>query len=428
MTTTEQRPSADIDLLNVLKTKEYLEKYLPYVKEYACSGYTMDILKDIPEYFKFYPSEVEVDWPKFQTWFRLIRHPTWKKERHELFELVFSSLVAASGLSKNTEIINHFIRLDYATRIAAKCREVEEGKLATLEPLQDLLDTYSAASGVKLGAGEDMFASNDIKRLLDEMLRSTGLEWRLEDLNRSLGPLHKGDLVMVAARPEVGKTSFLCSEFTYMAGQLPEGQEAIIFNNEERNRLLLRLLMTGTGMSLVDIGMDEDKAVTSYKAAIKGGMDRIRIVEPEGGFSTRDVERVLSKGNYGLIGINVMDKVTGFDKMEQDVARQRELAKWARGIASKYAPTVVVYQADGSAEGHKWLNQSQVYGSKTGVQGEADALLMIGADPNEEDKRYVSVAKNKLPGGKRSMAKLRHGKFEVAFDQATGRYTSLEFK
>ena len=419
---------ADTDLLNVLKKKENMEKYMRYVKEYACTGFTMDILKDIPEYYKFYPDEEDIDWGKFQTWFRIIRHPTWKKDKHEVFDLVFRNLQKAEAVGPASEVMSHFIRLDYATRIADACGKIANGSAATLAPVADILSDYERVSGTAVLTGTGEFASTDIKRLLDDMFRASGLEWRLEDLNRALGPLHKGDLVVVVARPEVGKTSFLCSEFTHMVAQLPDGREAVLFNNEERNKLMLRLLCSGAGMSLVDVSMNEALAVSTYETNIKGKVDRIKIVEPEGGLHVRDIERVLARGNYGLIGINVMDKVAGFDGADQDVQRQRELAKWARGIASKYAPVMAVYQADASAEGQRFLNQSQVYGSKTAIQGEADALVMIGKDPEAEDRRYISIPKNKLPGGTRSIAKRRHGKFEVQFDDATGRYTTIEFK
>lgn len=419
---------ADADLLNVLKKKENMERYLKYVKEYACTGYTMDILKDIPEYYKFYPNEDDIEWPKFQTWFRIIRHPTWKKEKHEIFEMVFANLQKASEVPPSGEVVSHFIRIDFATRIHEECRSVADGRSFTMAGVAGLLEDYERVSGTPLLGTTNSFASTDIKRLLDDMFRASGLEWRLEDLNRALGPLHTGDLVVVVARPEVGKTSFVCSEFTHMVAQLPPGREAVLFNNEERNKLMLRLLCSGSGMSLVDVAMDEAKAIAAYEKNIGGPIDRIKIVEPEGGLHVRDIERVLSRGNFGLIGINVMDKVSGFEGSEQDVHRQRELAKWARNIASKYAPVMAVYQADASAEGQKFLNQSQVYGSKTAIQGEADALVMIGKEPENEDRRFISVPKNKLPGGKRTLPGRRHGKFEVNFDDATGRYTSIEFK
>ena len=71
---------------------------------------------------------------------------------------------------------------------------------------------------------------------------------------------------------------------------------------------------------------------------------------------------------------------------------------------------------------------AQLYGSKTGIQGEADVILMIGCEDNGQDIRYISIPKNKLPGGPRSVPGLRHGKFEVNFDHQTGRFTSNMYK
>jgi hypothetical protein len=90
---------------------------------------------------------------------------------------------------------------------------------------------------------------------------------------------------------------------------------------------------------------------------------------------------------------------------------------------------ICIHQADASAEGVKWLNQSQLYGSKTGVQGEADVLIMIGAthEPGDENRRYISICKNKLPGGPRTEIALRRGKHEVMFDGDIARFTSLAY-
>ena len=86
----------------------------------------------------------------------------------------------------------------------------------------------------------------------------------------------------------------------------------------------------------------------------------------------------------------------------------------------------VVAQADASAEGVRWLDQSQLYGSKTGMQGEADVQLMIGKDnePGHEGDRFISIVKNKTSGGPRCNPSLRHGKFEVTFDGERARFRS----
>ena len=85
-----------------------------------------------------------------------------------------------------------------------------------------------------------------------------------------------------------------------------------------------------------------------------------------------------------------------------------------------------IIQADGSAEGQRWLNQSQLYGSKTGVQGEIDVLLMIGKteEPGHEEQRFIHVAKNKKPTTGRMDPRVKHGKFIVDFDEERGRYNT----
>lgn len=418
--------SIDLDLINFLSSKDNYHKYISLVKEYTLIGNTKTILEDIREYYIFYKDKDTLDWDSFKSWFGLVRHANWKKEKLEMFNAIIEACKNRSNLPPNENIVRHFVKLDYATRINDLTRKIVDGtNNADLDIVSPLIEEYNTI--LRKAEGLIEFAETDLTKILNDVYRSGGLEWRLEDLNVSLGPLHKGDLIIVGARPETGKTSFLCSEMTYMVSQMPAGTEAVLFNNEERGKLVLRLMEAGTGMGLVDIARDENAAVMAYTAAT-GGVNRIRVVEPAGGLTVSEVERVVKAGKYGLIGLNVLDKFGGFEKSETDVARQRSIAQWARNMASKYAPVIAVTQADASAEGQQWLNMSQLYGSKTGVQGEADGIVMIGCDPHREDERYVSVCKNKLPGGPRSQPALRHGKFTVGFDGSTGRFESIMYK
>lgn len=415
--------SIDIDLLKVLAKKDLYNKYIGYIKEYSLISNTKTILDDIPAYFSFYPERDEVDWAEFGNWFGLVRHSNWKKEKLEMYQAVFTSIRTSAPANEN--IIKHFIKLDYASRVNGVVQAIFTGRQdVDLQLVTSIMDEYS--SSINSTTTTSMFASTDLTKVLNEYVRSSGLEWRLEDLNVSVGPLHKSDFVLIAARPETGKTSLLCSEFTYMVGQLPPDREAIIFNNEERGKLFLRLVEAATGWGLVDIVRDEKAALSAY-TAVTGGIDRIRVCEPEGGLTTTDIERVLREGKYGLIGINVLDKVQGFGKLDE-VARMRELAKWCRGLASKYAPVIAVQQADASASGQRYLTMNQIYGSKTGMQGEADVILMLGCEDPGFNERYLSVAKNKLPGGPRTVDSLKHGKFEIEFDPSTGRFSSRVYR
>ena len=85
-------------------------------------------------------------------------------------------------------------------------------------------------------------------------------------------------------------------------------------------------------------------------------------------------------------------------------------------------------QADATAEGQRTLDQSQLYGSKTKVQGEADVLIMIGKEAVSGEVRWLNVCKNKMPHGPRVKAGLSHGQFEVKIDAERGRYATVAYK
>jgi hypothetical protein len=408
----------DAQLLGTIADRDAYDKYASYVKGQAVLQETGQIVKDMGEWFKANPEAEEIDWPAFTAWSRVTLHPTWKREQAEVYERVCTT---AQGAVRDEAVAQRFITLRYADDIVAKAGEVKAG-LAPFAELAALVEEYDNA--VHKTTKTSCFVDNDLTALLATVLKDGGLEWRLEDLNRSVGPVHKGDLVIVGKRPEVGGTTFITSEFTYMVSQLPEGQHAIIFNNEETgSKIGLRLIQSALGLTVWDVAADPTKSEQNYHQFL--GTRRIDVYH-DTGFSTRDVERVLRSNEYGLVAFNILDKVRGFHKLE-GVERLRALAVWARGIADKHGVVMAVAQADASAEGQKWLDQSQLYGSKTGMQGEADVLLMIGKDPVVDDERYISIAKNKTPGGSRTDRNLRHGRLTVGFDGEVGQFNSIVY-
>ena len=89
----------------------------------------------------------------------------------------------------------------------------------------------------------------------------------------------------------------------------------------------------------------------------------------------------------------------------------------------------LLYKLTPRAEGVKFIPQDRIYKSKTALQGEADALIMIGTDEEiEDDVRYIHVAKNKIPPAACSDMKCKHIKAEVKFSMDTGRFTSKNWK
>lgn len=253
------------------------------------------------------------------------------------------------------------------------------------------------------------------QHVINSTVCEEGMHWRLSCLNKSLGPVRKGDFIIVAARVETGKTTLLASEITYMAEQ--SGQPVLWINNEEsKHKVLLRLWQAFLGVSkdwIIANQPEAEKRLADY-------MNKLIVAEPT---FTWEVEQLIRKHKPCIVVFDVLDKLQGFKGDREDIMFGK-LYRWARVLAREYCPVISVSQCDGTAEGKKWLNLSQLEGSRTAKQKEADAIIMIGKD-EQEYMRYISIPKNKLIGDANSQENLRHGKFEVMIDPVRARYEDL---
>jgi replicative DNA helicase len=420
--------SPDLNLIAFFSNKENYERYKDTVKtEALLLSETAQLLGDIAAYYTTFPSTTDVDWDKFRTFVRVVRHDTWKAEKHELYDAIITRVEEICKKGVDPDTINLFIRLAACNDIAAVTDSVASGKTDDLSPIIAIVEsTKRATSGT--GDISHLLGPTDLSVILDSRIRHSGLEWRLEGLNVAAGPLHAGDLVLMPARPEAGKTSFICSELTHMVRYLDADKDAVIFNPEEGGgRLFLRLITAATGQDIITVAANDGAAKMAYESEV-GRMDKIKVVEPSGGITTRDIEKVLETGRFGLVAINVLDKIRPSFRLrdEGEVSRYRALAYWMREAANRYSvPIIAVAQASEAAEGQRYLTQSMIYGSKTGVQGEIDLLIGMGYDPSIENRRWLSILKNKLPGGLKTNPAMKHAKIEVEFDPSTGRYKDL---
>lgn len=418
--------TAEVELLRLLGNRDHYDRFHKYIKDYALYPETATLVSDIGEYYKYNPELKEIVWADFSTWFRISKHPAWKKEQHKVFGAILDNVALVKSASPS--VVDRFIELDCATQINEHVRSIlEEAGTDGLTKIRATLEASEAAAAEIKAASSPMVTVNAESLFEKVWKKGDGIEWRLEDLNRAIGPVRRGDLVLVGKRPEVGGTTFIASEFTHMVTQLAEGQRAIIFNNEEiGEKIGIRLIQSALNATVFDIMADPKTMQSAYEAALKG---RSIDVYHDTALSVADVERTLRSNNYSLIAINVLDKVQGFHKLE-GVDRLRALSQWTRRLADKYGVVFLIAQADATAEGVRYLDQSQLYGSKTGMQAESDVQLMIGKDnnPGYDHVRYFSIARNKTPGGPRSDPALRHGKFEVEFDGERGRFNTISWK
>lgn len=306
---------------------------------------------------------------------------------------------------------------EVAERLGIAAFDFAEGK----KDLTTIKDIYDSFGKIESSIEEITYVTDDLDELYAQTVATPGLRWRLGSLNRMLGSLRRGDFGFVFARPETGKTTFLASEVAYFAEQ--SERPLLWINNEEQgNKVMTRLYQASLGVTLDELMGDRSASKQEYFKRTKGN---IRLFDDASIFK-RQIEDLCSKYQPGLVVIDQIDKVKGFTG-DRDDLKLGAVYQWARELAKEYCPVIGVCQADGTAEGVKWLNMGHVSSAKTSKQAEADFIIGIGKTNEQgmENTRYINISKNKLQGDPGTDSSQRHGFCEVIIEPMYARYRDI---
>lgn len=388
----------DIKLLQIMKTRKEYEILKRTVPMNSVDPKTKALLEDFGKYFEKFSEHAVVHLdlfiPRFRQW-----HPSLTEEQFASYKGILSQIGDEPDECTRAGLLQDLYELGLGTSIANAVAKYEAGDL--LLPLADFisaeLDAYKMNVGLKAIPWDD----KTIEELLAEDMNDEGIKWRLACLNMAMRPLRPGDFGIIAGRPDKGKTSFLSSELTFMADQLPEDKNVVWLNNEGMSgRVKKRLYQSALGMTigqlvkLVESGED----ISQMYANIVGRTDKIRVVNIHG-FHVGQVESILEQSNPGIVVFDMIDNIKGFGGENRTDLALEEMYKWARERCVKYS-CIGLAASQISVEGDDMMypTLSMLKDSKTGKQGACDFQLMIGA-PNAENLkhcRYIGLPKNKL--------------------------------
>ena len=388
---------------------------------------TNTILDGMDKYYKTFPSVTDFAWDSFTAF--LIADQSKRLTDDSIVKLRMMLTKAKTFVPHHAheEVVKTLIELDYLALIMEECEKVKEGS-SDLEHVH-IIATNALKDVERYIEKDELFVSADLSVIADR-ITSSGYEWRLDALNRSLGPLRTGNFVIVAARVEVGKTTFLASEVSYLAQQLPKDRPVVWVNNEEESSVVFfRIVQAALGQESKVLIADSKAAMVSYTTLMGGDKDKIRVTKDMN--NVRDLETLFREVNPGLIIFDQLDKVDGFKSDEREDLKLGKIYKWARELARSYGPVIAASQLSASAVEMKdppFIGLDALRGSKTDKPGEADVVITIGKykepkSPEEEMIRTINVPKNKLPGGgSKQVESDRHGQFLVTIDPIRARY------
>ena len=388
---------------------------------------TNTILDGMDKYYKTFPSIDTFNWDSFSAY--LIADQSKRLTDDSIVKLRMTLTKAKTYVPHHAheEVIKTLIELDYLALIMEECEKVKEGT-SDLEHVH-IIATNALKDVERYIEKDELFVSADLSAIADR-ISSSGYEWRLEQLNRSLGPLRTGNFVIVAARVEVGKTTFLASEVSYLAQQLPKGRPVVWVNNEEESSVVFfRIVQAALGVESKTMIADSKASMESYTTLMGGNKDKIRVTKDMN--HVRDLETLFREVNPGLIVFDQLDKVDVFKSDEREDIKLGKIYKWARELARTYGPVIAASQLSATAVDMKdppFIGLDALRGSKTDKPGEADVVITLGKykepkNPEEEIIRTINVPKNKLPGGgAKQMESERHGQYLVTIDPIRARF------
>jgi replicative DNA helicase len=310
-----------------------------------------------------------------------------------------------------------------ALKLSEEAYKVAQG-LADLEHLQNFYsEAFEKVDHTAL-ADEITDVNTVFMELMSNADTKQGIRWRLDCLNKSLGSLRRGDFGFIFARPETGKTTFLASEVSHFLTDTGAAQRAIIWlNNEEQGyKVMCRVLQAYFGITN-DVLLSNLKHY--YERFNHETFNRFKLFDAAT-INKSEILRLIEKYDPGLVVYDQITKIKGFKADRQDLMLG-EICQWSRELAKGGHAAIGVSQADGTAEGVRYLTMEHVANAKTAMQAEADFILGIGKinDPVQEYIRFLNISKNKLFGDTDSIPDLRHGRFEVMLEPQIARYKDI---
>lgn len=387
----------DLSLLRIMKHREDYYRIRGRVPKAAIDSQTRALLDDFGTYFTRMPESQTVDMGTFLPMFRAA-HPTMNADQIAAYEGILPRLTEDVGTEERSGVMLSMLELRLGTDMAQLLARWDDGELPNIHAaLTQISDDFERDANIKALD----YIKLDIEGLLTDTHEDKGVSWRLGCLNESMRNLQGGDFGIIAGRPDKGKTTFIASEVSHMASQLPSDRNIVWLNNEGKGeRIYMRLIQAALNAQMSEIRAMRaaGKDVGQEYAKVVGDIHRIRIVDIHG-LDTYAVENILKQNSAGIVVYDMIDKIRGFgDAARTDLALE-SMYDWARELGVKHDMIgLATSQISNEGDGMQFPTLGMLKDSKTGKQGACDFQLMIGAsnDPNLNGLRYIGLPKNKL--------------------------------
>ncbi len=268
---------------------------------------------------------------------------------------------------------------------------------------------------------------NDVQERGPEM---AGLPTHFIDFDRLTGGLHKSDLLIIAARPGVGKSSFAMS-IAYNMAMMNSSSVGIFSLEMGRDQLLQRLLATFTGID--SQRLRTGKVSTQELQTIMDAMGQFSsapiFIDDTPGITVNEVRskarRLQAESGLDMLILDYLQLMSGSGRRNDNrVQEVSEISRALKGLARELnIPVLALSQLSRAVEGRTshvpMLSDLRESGS---IEQDADIVMFIYREEmydKDTDKKGIAEI---------HIAKHRNGPLGVVnlfFDQRTTRFRDL---
>ena len=303
--------------------------------------------------------------------------------------------VAPTNMKMAFDLLFNLWRRDKAREIGDKALAIWTGQSDDFGVLQRIIDTALKEDPEQ----HETFTiiKDTLQDLIANETKTCDFKFPLKPLYNQVMGLNKGDLGIIFARPEVGKTSFCC----YLASEyVKAGHKVFYWANEERaTRLKIRIFCSLLNMSKDDLY--ENVESCSNKLQDMEVEDKLTVIDSVG-TDISEIQSYCDLNKPDIIFVDQLDKIKVRGNFNRGDERLKELYSSAREIAKRNNCLVwAVSQAGADAEGKQIISYDMLDGSKTGKAGEGDIIIGIGRNNGDYDldpTRFLTISKNKVNG------------------------------
>lgn len=402
--------SLELTALRMFKRREVFERLHRSIPARALEQRTAAILALFGQYFAEHEQVMTIKAEPFSLWFKLAR-PKLPENEHAIYANLFRQFDADNDPAIESGIMERLAASAHAAKVADLLEKYNDGAdIDLLSAMAQLQIEFESTLNRKAVSLQELTPIEDI--LADEE-NEVGFRFRLNAISSVVKPLRGGDFMILAARPDAGKTTAVASEVTHMAAQVDQlypGEDRSILwlcNEGPTKQIVYRTFQAALGATdeeMFKLAKQPDdrwrsKLRAKYVEAIGGRPGVLRVFPIHDKWS-HEIEDIFKAYRPALVVFDMIDNVRFGGEVANMGQRTDQVLEamyqWARMLAVKHDCAVIATsQISADGENMQWPMQSMLKDSKTGKQGAADVILMMGRIAENPGSRYLSTPKNK---------------------------------